>query len=46
MEDRTAFKATNDPDAMCYHEEMKALDRGESINAMSKEVEDHADHSH
>ena len=28
MHNPIAFKATNDPDTMCYHEDMREFDRG------------------
>lgn len=35
-----AFKATADPDTLCYHEAMRQPDRREFITAMEKEVND------
>ena len=40
MDNTIAFKATNDPDTMHYHEVMRESDRVKSINSMVKEVED------
>ena len=46
MDDTIAFKAANDPNAMCYREAMRDSRRVKSIKAMVKEVQDHVKHDH
>ena len=46
MDDPIAFKASADPDTMCYHQAMRAPDKGHFVTAMIKEVEDHVQRKH
>ena len=46
MDNLIAFKATNNPNTMCYHQAMRASDKEEFIKAMIKEVRDYVERKH